>query len=331
MYKNKSVFSLNNNKLVFLTALFLIFAVHNGFAEESSSKSRDLCCDSQIVGFNYGPFREDQDPSKKQYPTIEQLKKDMPILKHMTDFIRTYSTTGTLGKITEIAGKEGGLKVVPGAWMGSDKKANDLQIDNLILLANEHDNILFVVVGNEAIMRGEKGWPDGLQKHEIIRQIVKVKKNVSVPVTTSEPWYIWMQNPHLANVVDIIFVNVHPYWENKDVSEAVKHVLKRYNDLKEKYKDKKIIISETGWPSKGDPNAMSVPSIENQERFIREFIEMAGKEKIDFFFFSAFDEEYKIKEPNSVGPHWGFYFSDRTPKHSITSFKKESSLKSENE
>src|SRR3990167_141266 len=163
-----------------------------------------------IVGVDYGPFRDGQDPNKGIFPTAEQLKEDMPVLKNIADAIRTYSATNGLENIVSFAAEEG-LKVAPGAWLSDDPTANEKETDNLINLAQQYDNILFAVVGSEAILRWEKGWPQGLPKEKVIEQINRVKQKVSVPVTTAEPWHIWTNenNKDVAEAVDLILVNIH--------------------------------------------------------------------------------------------------------------------------
>src|SRR6267378_1389310 len=59
----------------------------------------------------------------------------------------------------------------------------------------------------------------------------------------------------------------------------------------------KVVVGETGWPAAGAPRAPGVvPSAENQRRFFREFMNAACKAAIPFYFFGAFDEEWKWRE-----------------------------------
>ena len=72
-----------------------------------------------------------------------------------------------------------------------------------------------------------------------------------MPVSTAEPWHVWLQNPELAEHVDYIAVHLLPYWEGIPVEQAVGYVEKRYDELKAKFPDKPIVIGEVGWPSNG--------------------------------------------------------------------------------
>jgi exo-beta-1,3-glucanase (GH17 family) len=271
--------------------------------------------DSHIIGVDYGPYRDGQNPDKGIYPTSAQMQEDMTALKDFTDVIRTYSVTNGLEDIVGFAYKQG-LKVAPGAWLSDNEYNNDKECNNLIELTGKHDNIPFVVVGSEAIYRYENDIAQGLSKDKVIEQINRVKKNVSVPVTTAEPFHIWLNNSDLADAVDLLFINIHPYWEGIHVDEAVDHVLQKYREVKDAYPDKCVVISETGWPSDGNSKGQAQPGINNLKTFAKNLIDSARKELMDVFYFEAFDEKWK-EESNDVGPHWGLYYSDRTQKFPI--------------
>jgi hypothetical protein len=88
-----------------------------------------------------------------------------------------------------------------------------------------------------------------------------------------------------------------------------------------------LVIGETGWPSGGAPHRSAVPGPKNQRRFIEEFMATACERSVPFYFFEAFDEEWKWKEGLSVstarvlprdrsfvgkwvGSSWGLYRSN---------------------
>jgi len=145
-------------------------------------------------------------------------------------------------------------------------------VAKLIEVANASADIPFAVVGSEAILRFEKGWPDGLAKAQLLALIDRVKQQVSVPVTTAEPWHVWRDHPDLAAAVDLLFVNVHPCWEGQGVDTAVSWVGQRYAELRQRYPTKRIVVSETGWPTCGSAQGAAAPSIANQERFLTELL-----------------------------------------------------------
>lgn len=300
----------------------LLLAAFFGFIDIVAANDCGTSKEKLIMGLAYGPFRDGQGPNDGIFPTLEEMREDMPILKNMANTIRTYSVTNGFENIVGLA-EELGLEAIPGAWITRDEDANKNEIDNLILLNQENNNILLLVVGNEAVLRYDQniGDPTGLPDFKVVEKINEVKGKVSVPVTTSEPWSTWINHPTLANAVDTILIHIHPYWEGKHINDAANFVLEKYNEVIKKYPDKRVIISETGWPSGGLKKDLAEPGPDNQERFVNEFLNLAKENKIDFLFFEAFDEKWKEEDVTGVGPHWGLYFSNRNPKYSITTLQ----------
>ncbi len=297
-----------------------------------------------IVGLDYGPFRDGQSPGNK-YPTEQNFEQDMGILENTVNYARLYSTCNGFDKIIE-KGKNHNISVVPAAWLSSDYTNNDNEINCLVSAANKY-NVDAVIVGSEVTLSYEMGW-GGLKEQELLGYISEVRQRIpsNTKVSTAEPWHIWEHHPELVNAVDFIFFNVFPYWEEISIENAGNFVREKYNLLKSAYPDKKIIISETGWPTDGPANGPAVPSLENHVRFIQNVVCWAKNNKVDFFFFEAFDEKWKSSSPpkpnslkqnlrsyyfgshyrkkgassDSVGPNWGVYYSDRTPKHGFVDF-----------
>ncbi len=72
-------------------------------------------------------------------------------------------------------------------------------------------------------------------------------------------------------------------------------------------KGKKVIITETGWPSKG---GTEVAADSNEENAIRYFIntqKWSQKDNVDIFYFSSFDESWKTGDEGDVGAYWGVW------------------------
>jgi hypothetical protein len=61
----------------------------------------------------------------------------------------------------------------------------------------------------------------------------------------------------------------------------------------------------------------AVPSTANQARYLREFINWAQVHKVQYFYFDAFDEGWKVHE-REVGTHWGLYRQSGEVKFSLS-------------
>ena len=79
--------------------------------------------------------------------------------------------------------------------------------------------------------------------------------------------------------------------------------------------DKRVIVTETGWPGSGQPVAGAVPSAENAMRYFVDVQQWARREGVKLFYFSSFDEPWKLQQEGEVGTQWGLWDKDERPKH----------------
>lgn len=82
-------------------------------------------------------------------------------------------------------------------------------------------------------------------------------------------------------------------------------------------KGKKVIISETGWPSSGMNLGTAIPSIENAMKYFVNTYKWAEEDDIDIFYFSSFDEEWKAVSEGDLGAYWGLWDKDGNYKYDI--------------
>jgi exo-beta-1,3-glucanase (GH17 family) len=265
-----------------------------------------------IKGLCYSPYRDGQDPDTGPHPTESEIKEDLDILEAITDYIRTYGAQNNLENIPRFVLEKGlAIKVNAGCYLGNNPEVNEQQIKNLVFVAKNYSNVVSVNVGNET------QHFNVLSEDQLIDYIKRVREQIppTITVTTGETWYVWTQRSRLADTVDYIFANCHPYWESIPIEGAVTQVKNVFERLQTQYPGKKIVIGETGWPSEGVPKGGVIPSLANQKKFIEEFLRWASETEADFYLFEAFDENWKSKYESDVGSHWGIYYSNRNPKH----------------
>ena len=238
-----------------------------------------------LHGVTYAPWAKDQDPIESKSsgvfsflrtaisdappepvkPRKEQIERDFAMFGGKVNYVRTYRATDG-GDIMPEAAARNGIKLVPGAWIYSASEAkqqfgreasevNAEETRALIRMANQNPNIERVLVGNENILRwdGQKNLrdPNATSPAQLIREIRNVKRNVKVPVSTAEPWHVWLEYPELAREVDYLAVHVLPYWDEKSDEAPLEYLKSRIGMLKQAYPNKNIIVTEVGWPSNG--------------------------------------------------------------------------------
>src|SRR5918994_5178493 len=105
---------------------------------------------------SYAPFRGVQTPLDRSTKiAAQQIDEDLAQLSKITDCIRIYSVDLGLDQIPEIAQRHG-LKVLLGLWVSSFPDRTQYQLTTGIALANKFpDTVRAVIVGNEALLRGE--------------------------------------------------------------------------------------------------------------------------------------------------------------------------------
>ncbi len=267
---------------------------------------------TRIQGFSFSPMREDDDPAKDLLPSVEEIDADLALLQGESYAVRTYSVLGSLGEIPRLA-RAHGMNVALGAWLDKSKERNEREIARLIPLAKEnYRNVIRVIVGNEAILR------EDVTVAETIEYLDRVRNELDIPVSTAEPWHVWIAHPELADHVDFIAAHLLPYWEGVPADDAVNYVAQRYEELKKAFPNKPIVIGEVGWPSNGRTRKAAEASPANQAKFLRRFLAHAEKEKYTYYIMEAFDQPWKRDSEGAIGSYWGVYDVHRDPKFQFT-------------
>lgn len=259
--------------------------------------------DQKISGISFSPYLEGQDPSIKSIITEQQIADRLEIIRPYTHWIRTFSTTNGNEEVPRIA-HEKGLKTLVGAWLDSDKENNEIEINNIIRIGQAGYADL-IAIGNEVLLR------DDLEVEELIEYIRRVKKAVpNVPVGYVDAYYMYVNFPEIVDECDVLFANCYPFWEHCALEISVEYMKKMYELVKTNSKGKPVVISETGWPTKGESYGAAVPSYENAMRYFINTYEWANQEHIHLFYFSSFDEVWKISHEGEYGAYWGLWDKD---------------------
>jgi len=254
--------------------------------------------ESGIHGFCFSLYEEGQKPG--DIIPAEQIRKRMQILKPHTRAIRSFSCTEGNELIPQIA-KELGLKTFVGAWLGSDNEKNLEEIDGLIRLA-KNGFVDIAAIGNEVLYRKD------LNEDQLLRYIEQVKKQIpEVPVGYVDAYYEFANRPSLIENCDLILCNFYPYWEGTEFKHSLQHLRHMYSMVVDAAKGKRIVVAETGWPSDGQPLGGAVPSAENALKYFINTNLWAKEENIELFYFSSFDESWKVSAEGSVGAYWGIW------------------------
>ncbi|GAA3856066.1 glycosyltransferase [[Pseudomonas] carboxydohydrogena] len=259
-----------------------------------------------LPSVSYAPFEGSGHPDVDNIPSVEKIRDDLRKLSKITKAIRLYSSTGGVELVPPIA-NEFGLKVTVGAWLDKNLDRNEREIAAAIDLAKHNSNVVAVVVGNETLYRAD------LKVDELIDYVQRVKRQVSVPVTTGEIWSMWRDEPRLSSSVDFIAAHVLPYWNNIPAGSAVDYAMTISKLLRDSFPGKRVVIAEFGWPSQGYNLKSADPGPFEQASILRNFVTRAESIGLDYNIVEAIDQPWKFFE-GGVGPYWGILNASREPK-----------------
>jgi exo-beta-1,3-glucanase (GH17 family) len=88
-----------------------------------------------------------------------------------------------------------------------------------------------------------------------------------------------------------------------------------YNKALKAGNGKKVIITETGWPSQGTRLDGAEPSAVNFMKYFINAQQWSKEEGIEMFYFSSFDESWKVGAEGDVGAYWGLWDKEENFKY----------------
>ena len=262
--------------------------------------------DGGIHGISFSAYLDHQSPGSQIGEG--QIRAKMDIVKPYVKWVRTFSCTDGNEQIPRIA-HENGLKTLVGAWLGKDAEKNENEVEGVIKVAKAgHADI--VAVGNEVLLRGD------LTEDQIIGFLRRVKKELpGIPVGYVDAYYEFTVTPKITEECDVILANCYPFWEGYPFEHSLLYLKEMYRRAANAGKGKKVIVSETGWPNLGSPVKGSVPSWENAVKYFINTFTWAAEENVEVFYFSSFDEAWKIHAEGDVGAYWGLWDKDGNLKY----------------
>jgi exo-beta-1,3-glucanase (GH17 family) len=254
--------------------------------------------DSGMHGISFSAYEEGQEPGDDI--SREQVERRMLILKPSIKWVRSFSCCQGNDLIPIIA-KEMGLKTLVGAWLGDDLEKNELEIASLIRIAKQ-GLVDIAAVGNEVMYRKD------LSEEQLLDYIARVKKALpDIPVGYVDAYYEFEDHPAITKICDVILANCYPFWEGCAIEYSLLYMKDMYRRTIAVAEGKEVIITETGWPNRGKKFHGAEPSEENAVRYFLNTQHWAKIDNINIFYFSSFDESWKVGAEGDVGAFWGLW------------------------
>lgn len=273
----------------------------NNLKKDSLIKLSQSVLNNGMHGLCFSPYEEGQKPG--DFISESQIRRKLELIKPYTKWIRTFSCTDGNEQIPILA-NEYGLKTLVGAWLGDDPKINEDEINGLINLTNQ-GCVDIAAVGNEVMYR------EDLSEEELIDYINRVKLAIpNTPVGYVDAYYEFTDRPKITEVCDVILANCYPFWEGCSLEYSLVYMKQMYFQAMSAASGKKVIITETGWPSQGANLEGAFPSYENALKYFINAQNWSNDKNIEMFYFSSFDESWKVGSEGDVGAFWGLWNKD---------------------
>ena len=285
----------------------------------------------------YSGYREGQSPDSRVYPSLEQIREDLHLLKRHWQLLRLYDCSPHGQRVLQVIREDRlPFQVMLGAYLGPEvsnpgcpwggiyteeqlaasRLENRAELDRLVALANRYDDIVFsVAAGNEATV----DWTDHLVPvPQMIAYVRDVKSRIAQPVTFCENYVPWQYKLRdLVAEVDFISLHTYPLWEYKPIHEALDYTRANVASVADLYPGKPICITEAGWCTHSNGRGMPAEHAQPgwQALYYQALMDWTRQTGLLCFVFEAFDEPWKgSPDPAEPEKHWGLFTVDRRPK-----------------
>ena len=278
----------------------------SNYSSEDLKQSWRDTLNQGMSGICFSMYEDGQEPGDTI--TEEQVERRIKILKPHTKWIRSFSCIEGNEHIPRIA-KKHGLKNMVGAWLSDDMEKNEEELEALIQLAKE-GCVDIAAVGNEVLYRKD------LTLEQLLGYIKRVKEAIpDVAVGYVDAYYEFSKHPELVEISDVILANCYPFWEGCHINDSLNHMQQMFYQATDAAKGKKVIITETGWPSEGGSEGGADSSEENAMKYFVNAQAWSAKDNVDMFYFSSFDESWKVGDEGDVGAYWGLWDKNENLKY----------------
>lgn len=265
--------------------------------DSPSSGDESAVGSSGAKGVTYSPYS----PNGCKSPA--QVASDLAQLSGF-DIIRLYGVDCNQVE-NVLAAKKSNQKIFAGIFDVHQITSGVQAIDSAIKSTPgaSWNDIDTVSVGNELVNNGQ-ATPAQIKSYTQEARTALAKTDYTGPVVSVDTFIATINNPELCDASDYIAINAHAFFDGHIAAEnSGKWVLQQIQIVSTVCPGKRVLVTETGWPSRGESNGIAVPSKSNQNVAIDSIKETCGSAAI---LFTAFDDLWKDDGPFAAEKFWGF-------------------------
>lgn len=266
-------------------------------SSSSSSDSSSNVGSGGAKGVTYTPYADNGNCK-----TSSQIASEVAELSGF-DVIRLYGVD--CDQVAQVLqAKASGQKIFAGIYDVSAISDGVQAISDAVKAHGSWDDIHTVSVGNELVNSGQAN-PSQIKSY--VNQAKSALKSAGYTgsVVSVDTFIAVINNPELCDYSDYIAVNAHCFFDGYyTADQAGEWVLSQIQRVSTACgNNKNVLITETGWPSKGESNNKAVPSKQNQQAAIQSIKDTCGSASI---LFTAFNDLWKADGAYNAEKYWGF-------------------------
>jgi exo-beta-1,3-glucanase (GH17 family) len=257
-----------------------------------------------FMGMAYTPMNTQYPNCMSLAPIQNNVTLDLAVLSQVTNVIRLYGTDCNqtemvLHAIDRLQPID--MKVWIGVWLNNNETTNTRQVNQLWSILDNYGTkyVKGIIVGNEVLYRQD------LTLAQLTTYITGVRANLTsrgfnLPVASADLGDNWTSA--LADVVDVVMSNVHPFFGGVSASQAAGWTYTFWTGhdvILTQGTTKQNVISEVGWPSQGgtdcaptlppcpDLTAGAVSGIPQMNTFLGDWVCQTMKNQTQYFWYVA--------------------------------------------
>lgn len=255
-----------------------------------------------LHGVTYSPYRGDGNCK-----TAAEVDRDFSLFAQDYGVVRIYGVDCNQVSTVYQAAKKYGNRLFLGIF---DINAIESAV-GAIATGVEHDWSIVdtISVGNELVNNGGTTLDQSLAALDTARSALR-NAGYEGPVVIVDTFVTAKTHPVLCDQSDYCAVNLHAFFDQNTAAPDAGAFLRTQmelirNGLADPHK--RIVVTETGWPWKGEPNGAAVPGLDTQSAAISSIKELFSSNAADVFLFTAFNDMWKKPDPATFDAEqfWG--------------------------
>ncbi|KAF9731698.1 hypothetical protein PMIN06_010924 [Paraphaeosphaeria minitans] len=272
--------------------------------EAPTSQPSAASADTFPLGITYDPYKGTT--NNVDCKTADEITADFNTMKNYK-IVRIYGNDCGQIPVAVRAAKQNGQKLMGGIY------APLQDVDSVVsalsdAVKNQNggnwDIISLVSVENERVNAKAMTASDAQSTIDQARTALR-NAGFNGPVGAVETVPAVIDNPGVCSASDMVLVNVHAWFDpNTKAGDAGKFVKSEVARVKKACGNKRVVVTESGWPHQGDSHDQAVASPDAQKAAIAS---IRAEFSSDMFLFNAFDTLWKSDDASTFNAekYWG--------------------------